>query len=54
LQREHPVAELLRQGFDVYMTLVDDQQNDCIVRQEKNGQPEAFHYGYQAQRILGS
>jgi hypothetical protein len=32
------VAELLRRGFDVYMTLVDDQQIDCVVRQEKNGQ----------------
>jgi hypothetical protein len=31
------VAELLRHGFDVYMTLVDDQQIDCVVRQEKNG-----------------
>jgi hypothetical protein len=29
------VAELLRRGFDVYMTLVDDQQIDCIIRQEK-------------------
>jgi len=26
------VAELLRRGFDVYMTLVDDLQIDCIVR----------------------
>lgn len=26
------VAELLRRGFDVYMTLVDDQGIDCIVR----------------------
>ena len=26
------VAELLKRGFDVYMTLVDDQQIDCIVR----------------------
>ena len=26
------VAELLRRGYDVYMTLVDDQQIDCIVR----------------------
>lgn len=26
------VAELLRRGFDVYMTLVDDQQIDCVVR----------------------
>jgi len=31
------VAELLRRGFDVYMTLVDDQQIDCVIRQEKNG-----------------
>ena len=26
------VAELLKRRFDVYMTLVDDQQIDCIVR----------------------
>jgi len=26
------IAELLRRGFDVYMTLVDDQQIDCILR----------------------
>lgn len=26
------VAELLKRGFDVYMTLVDDQGIDCIVR----------------------
>ena len=31
------MAELLRRGFDVYTTLVDDQQIDCIVRQEKDG-----------------
>ena len=31
------IAELLRRGFDVYMTLVDDQQIDCIIRQEKDG-----------------
>lgn len=35
------IAELLRRGFDVYMTLVDDQQIDCVVRQERNG---ALHY----------
>jgi hypothetical protein len=29
------VAELLRRGHDVYMTLVDDQQIDCIIRREK-------------------
>jgi hypothetical protein len=32
------VAELLRRGYDVYMTLVDDQQIDCVIRQEKKGQ----------------
>ena len=26
------VAELLKRGFDVYMTLVDDQGIDCIIR----------------------
>ena len=31
------VAELLRRNFDVYLTLVDDQQIDCVVRQEKDG-----------------
>jgi hypothetical protein len=31
------VAELLRRGYDVYMTLVDDQQIDCIIRQEHDG-----------------
>lgn len=31
------VAELLRRGFDVYMTLVDDQQIDCVIRQETDG-----------------
>ena len=29
------IAELLRLGFDVYMTLVDDQQIDCVIRQKK-------------------
>jgi hypothetical protein len=32
------VAELLRRGFDVYMTLVDDQQIDCVIRQERNSE----------------
>jgi len=27
------VAELLRRGYDVYMTLVDDMGIDCVVRQ---------------------
>lgn len=31
-QEYSAVAELLKRGFDVYMTLVDDQGIDCIVR----------------------
>ncbi len=31
------IAELLRHHFDIYMTLVDDQQIDCVIRQEKEG-----------------
>lgn len=27
------IAELLRRGYDVYVTLVDDQGIDCLVRQ---------------------
>ncbi len=30
------IAELLRRGFDVYTTLVDDQQIDCVVRFDGN------------------
>ena len=30
------IAELLRRGFDVYLTLVDDQGIDCIVRLDGN------------------
>jgi len=33
------IAELLRRGFDVYLTLVDDQQIDCVVRMEVDGEP---------------
>jgi len=33
------MAELLRRGFDVYLTLVDDQGVDCIVPLERKGQP---------------
>src|SRR5206468_12554643 len=33
------VAELLRHGYDVYMTLVDDQQIDCVVRLEVDSHP---------------
>ena len=28
------IAELLRLGHDVYMTLVDDQQIDCVIRKD--------------------
>lgn len=28
-------AELLRRGFDVYLTMVDDQQIDCIIRLDR-------------------
>lgn len=28
------IAELLKRGYDVYITLVDDQQIDCIVRHD--------------------
>lgn len=30
------IAELLRRNYDVYMTLVDDQGIDCVVRQGPN------------------
>lgn len=30
------IAELLKRGYDVYMTLVDDQGIDCVVRQGSN------------------
>ncbi|MFI5021614.1 MAG: hypothetical protein ACHQRJ_08180 [Alphaproteobacteria bacterium] len=29
------IAELLRRNYDVYMTLVDDQQIDCVVRLDR-------------------
>ncbi len=32
------VAELLHRNFDVYMTLVDDQQIDCVLRLDTGGQ----------------
>ena len=31
-QEYSALAELLRRGFDVYLTLVDDQGIDCIIR----------------------
>jgi hypothetical protein len=33
------IAELLKRGYDVYVTLVDDQQIDCIVRLEREPFP---------------
>jgi len=32
------IGKLLQLGFDVYMTLVDDLQIDCVIRQEKDGE----------------
>ena len=32
------IAKLLGLNFDVYLTLVDDQQIDCVIRQEKDGE----------------
>jgi hypothetical protein len=31
-QEYRAIAELLRRGFDVYLTLVDDQGIDCVIR----------------------
>lgn len=31
------IAELLSRDHDVYLPLVDDQQIDCVIRQEKSG-----------------
>ena len=33
------IAELLRRNFDVYLTLVDDQQIDCVLRLEREPYP---------------
>jgi len=30
------IAELLRRGFDIYLTLVDDKGIDCIIRKNEN------------------
>ena len=35
-RQEYVVAELLKRGLDVYMTLVDDQGIDCIIRINEN------------------
>ncbi len=35
------ISELLRRGFDVYLTLVDDQGIDCVIRREDpSGHPK--------------
>ena len=31
------ISELLKRQFDVYMTLVDDQGIDCVIRREHDG-----------------
>jgi hypothetical protein len=33
------IAELMKRNYDVYLTLVDDQQIDCIVRLERDPYP---------------
>ena len=33
-QEYSAIAELLKRGFDVYLTLVDDQGIDCIIRKD--------------------
>jgi len=33
------ISELLRRGYDVYQTLVDDQGIDCIIHKVVNGKP---------------
>jgi hypothetical protein len=33
------IAEMLKRNYDVYLTLVDDQQIDCIVRLEREPFP---------------
>ncbi len=33
------ISELLKRNFDVYLTLVDDQQIDCILRLERDPYP---------------
>ncbi|MEM0135071.1 MAG: hypothetical protein QXU18_07595 [Thermoplasmatales archaeon] len=39
-QEYSAIAELLKRGLDVYMTLVDDQGIDCVIRRERNGEPD--------------
>ncbi len=36
------ISELLKRGFDVYQTLVDDQQIDCVVRIENPKKTKYF------------
>lgn len=33
------IAELMKRNYDVYLTLVDDQQIDCILRLEREPYP---------------
>ena len=33
------IARLIKEDFDVYQTLVDDQQIDCVVRKVEGGKP---------------
>ena len=33
------IAKLLEESFDVYRTLVDDQQIDCVIRGKRGQEP---------------
>lgn len=35
-QEYRVIAELLRRGFDIYLTLVDDQGIDCVLRLDES------------------
>jgi hypothetical protein len=36
------IAKLMARGCDVYLTLVDNQQIDCIVRHDRNDEPAYY------------
>lgn len=48
------IAELLRRGFDVYLTLVDDMQIDCVIRQDVKGEPVYLDVQTKARSLRGS
>ena len=36
------IAELLKRGYDIYLTLVDDQQIDCVIRYDNGKKIQYF------------